>query len=109
MTIVEVRLFGQSQRDHIDKIECLTYITAYIHGMGLFGLILAVETPTVLIYVISEKIRKKPWGQHHQTKLSMARAPAIIYISYLFSNSNHYGQSSPMLSFLVDKSTLTGV
>jgi hypothetical protein len=37
-----------------------------------------VEFPTALIlyvyvqYVISEKIRKKAWWQHHQTQLSMA-------------------------------------
>jgi hypothetical protein len=51
--------------------------------------------------VISENIRKKPWGQHHQTKLSMARTPAIIYISSLFSISNLYGFTTSSYEFAV--------
>jgi hypothetical protein len=45
------------------------------------------------MYVISEKIRKKPWGQHHQTKLSMdSMTPAIIQdIISIDSISNLYG------------------
>jgi hypothetical protein len=35
--------------------------------------------------VISEKIRKNAWWQHHQTKLSMAWTSAIRYLSSLDS------------------------
>jgi hypothetical protein len=38
-----------------------------------------------------EKIRKKTWWQHHQTKLSMALTSAVIYISSLDSICNLYG------------------
>jgi hypothetical protein len=38
-----------------------------------------VEFPTNRLYAISEKILKKALWQHHQTKLSVARMPAIKF------------------------------
>jgi hypothetical protein len=51
---------------------------------SFFKKVIKKEFLTVLIYskfAISEKIRKKAWWQHQQTKLPMARMPAILYKS----------------------------
>jgi hypothetical protein len=49
-------------------------------GNVLYSFLKKVEFPIALIYAVSEKIRKKAWWQHHQTKLPMARMPAMIHI-----------------------------
>jgi hypothetical protein len=59
----------------------------------MYSFLKKIEFPTALKYLISEKNPQRAWWQHHQTKLPMARMPAIIlyiYISSLDSICNLY-------------------
>jgi hypothetical protein len=42
------------------------------------------------VYVILEENPQKAWWQHHQTKLTMAKRPAIIYIQISSLDSTVY-------------------
>jgi hypothetical protein len=54
-----------------------------------------VEFPSVLIYVTSEKIRKKAWGQHRRARcpwlgrLLIILAPFLLIVWFLWSDHGH--------------------